>query len=48
VGSGAGADVLAVVLGISLPILDQRLGDEPSLPLTLSSAQAIFGALAAA
>jgi uncharacterized membrane protein len=41
-----GADVLAVVLGIGLPILDQRLGDEPSLPLTLSSVQAIFGALA--
>jgi uncharacterized membrane protein len=41
-----GADVLAVVLGIGLPILDQRLGDESSLPLTLSSVQAIFGALA--
>ncbi len=41
-----GANVVAVGLGIGLPILDERLGDQESLPLASSSAQAIFGALA--
>jgi uncharacterized membrane protein len=40
------ADFAAVALGIGLPILDERLGDQESLPLAGSSAQAIFGALA--
>ena len=39
-------NVLAVALGIGLPILDRQLGDQTSLPLAASSAQAIFGALA--
>jgi len=41
------ANVVAIGLGIGLPILDARLGDEESLPLAASAAQAIFGALAA-
>ena len=40
------ANLVAVALGVALPILDQRLGDQSSLPLAASSAQAIFGALA--
>ena len=40
------ANVVAVALGIGLPILDEHLGDQDALPLTGSSAQAIFGALA--
>jgi len=38
-----GADALAVALGIGLPILDQRLGDEPSLPLTVRRAPFLRG-----
>ncbi|WP_028067681.1 DUF2254 domain-containing protein [Solirubrobacter soli] len=40
------ANFVAVALGIGLPILDEHLGDEASLPLAGTSAQAIFGALA--
>jgi uncharacterized membrane protein len=40
------ANVAAVVLAIGLPLLDEQLGDEHALPLTVASAQAIFGALA--
>jgi uncharacterized membrane protein len=40
------ANVLAVVLAIGLPILDEHLGDTESLPIALSAVQAIFGALA--
>ncbi len=40
------ANVVAVVLAIGLPLLDEQLGDEHALPLTVASAQAIFGALA--
>ncbi|HEX2409852.1 MAG TPA: DUF2254 domain-containing protein [Solirubrobacteraceae bacterium] len=41
-----GANLVAVALGIGLPILDGHLGDQTSLPLAGTSAQAIFGALA--
>ena len=40
------ANVAAVGLGIGLPILDKQIGDEQALPLSLGSAEAIFGALA--
>ena len=40
------ANVAAVVLAIGLPLVDEQLGDEHALPLTIASAQAIFGALA--
>jgi uncharacterized membrane protein len=40
------ANLVAVVLAIGLPLLDEQLGDEHALPLTVASAQAIFGALA--
>jgi uncharacterized membrane protein len=40
------ANVVAVALGIGLPILDERLDDQASLPLAASAVQAIFGALA--
>ena len=40
------ANLIAVALGIGLPILDEQLGDQTSLPLAASAAQAIFGALA--
>jgi uncharacterized membrane protein len=39
-------NVVAIALGIALPILDEQLGDQGSLPLAGSSAQAIFSALA--
>jgi uncharacterized membrane protein len=39
-------NVVAVVLGVALPIVDDHLGDERALPLSLDSVQAIFGALA--
>jgi uncharacterized membrane protein len=41
------ANVVAVGLAIGLPALDQRLGDQRSLTITTSAAEAIFGALAA-
>jgi uncharacterized membrane protein len=40
------ANVVAVALAIGLPLLDEQLGDEHALPLTVASAQAIFEALA--
>jgi len=40
------ANLVAVALGIGLPILDEHLGDQASLPVAGTSAQAIFGALA--
>jgi uncharacterized membrane protein len=40
------ANLVAIVLGIALPILDEHLGDETALPFAASAAQAIFGALA--
>ena len=40
------ANLVAVGLGIGLPILDEQLGDQTTLPLAASAAQAIFGALA--
>ena len=40
------ANVAAVVLAIGLPLVDEQLGDEHALSLTIASAQAIFGALA--
>jgi uncharacterized membrane protein len=40
------ANVVAGGLAIGLPVLDRHLGDERSLTITTSAAQAIFGALA--
>ena len=40
------ANVLAVALALSLPVLDQHLGDRESLPIAAAAVQAIFGALA--
>ena len=40
------ANVIAVVLAICLPLLDQHLGDRDSLPIAAGAVQAIFGALA--
>jgi uncharacterized membrane protein len=40
------ANVVAVGLAIGLPVLDRHLGDERSLTITTSAAEAIFGALA--
>ena len=41
------ANVIAVALGIGLPLLDKSLGDRPSLPIPLSVVEQIMGALAA-
>jgi len=40
------ANVVAVALAIGLPVLDEHIGDQDSLPITTSAAQTIFGALA--
>ncbi len=40
------ANVIAVVLAICLPLLDQHLGDRDSLPIAAGAVQTIFGALA--
>ena len=40
------ANVVAVALAIALPVLDEHIGDQRSLPITTSAAQTIFGALA--
>ena len=40
------ANVVAVALAIGLPVLDEHVGDQRSLPITTSAAQTIFGALA--
>ena len=42
-----GANLLAVALGVTLPFLDETLGDEPTLPINLSAVEQILGALAA-
>jgi uncharacterized membrane protein len=41
------ANVIAVALGIGLPLLDKAIGDRPSLPIPLSVVEQIMGALAA-
>ena len=41
------ANLIAVALGITLPFLDEILGDQPALPITLPAVEAILGALAA-
>ena len=41
------ANVLAVALGVTLPFLDDILGDEPSLPIALSAVEQILGAIVA-
>ena len=40
------ANVVAIALAIVLPVLDEHLGDQRTLPITTSAAQTIFGALA--
>jgi uncharacterized membrane protein len=40
-------NVIAVALGIGLPLLDSALGDRPALPIPLSVVEQIMGALAA-
>ena len=42
-----GANVVAVALGVTLPFLDDTLGDRPALPITLSAVEQILGALVA-
>jgi uncharacterized membrane protein len=41
------ANLIAVALGIGLPLLDSALGDRPALPIPLSVVEQIMGALAA-
>jgi uncharacterized membrane protein len=41
------ANVIAVTLGIALPLLDRAIGDRPALPIPLSVVEQIMGALAA-
>src|SRR5919112_1299493 len=41
------ANLLAVGLGIGLPLLDEALSDRPRLPIPLSVVEQIMGALAA-
>jgi len=41
------ANVIAVALGIGLPLLDSAIGDSPALPIPLSVVEQIMGALAA-
>src|SRR4029079_7545948 len=40
------ANVVAIALAIVLPVLDEHIGDQQSLPISTSAAQTIFGALA--
>jgi uncharacterized membrane protein len=40
------ANVVAVALAVGLPVLDEHIGDQQSLPISTSAAQTIFGALA--
>ena len=42
-----GANLVAVALGITLPLLDGVLDDQPSLPISLSAVEQVLGALAA-
>ena len=41
------ANLIAVVLGICLPLLDETLSDRPKLPIPLSAVEQFLGALAA-
>jgi len=41
-----GANVVAVALAIALPVVDEHIGEQRSIPITTSAAQTIFGALA--
>jgi uncharacterized membrane protein len=41
------ANAVALALGLVAPLLDQALGERPTLPLALSSVEQILGALAA-
>src|SRR4051794_13686984 len=41
------ANVIAVTLGIGLPLLDRAIGDRAALPIPLSVVEQIMGALAA-
>ena len=40
------ANVVAIALAILLPVVDEHIGDQRTLPITTSAAQTIFGALA--
>ena len=40
------ANVVAIALAIVLPVVDEHIGDQRTLPITTSAAQTIFGALA--
>ena len=40
------ANVVAVALAVGLPVLDEHIGEQRSIPITTSAAQTIFGALA--
>ena len=41
------ANVLAIALGLTLPFLDEILGDRPSLPIAISAVEQLLGGLAA-
>lgn len=41
------ANVLAIALGITLPFLDEILGDRPTLPIAISAVEQLLGGLAA-
>jgi uncharacterized membrane protein len=41
------ANLLAIALGLTLPFLDELMGDRPTLPIRLSSVELLLGALAA-
>jgi uncharacterized membrane protein len=41
------ANLLAIALGITLPFLDEIIGDEPTLPITLSVVEVLLAGLAA-
>ena len=40
-----GANLAAIALGLTLPLVDDALGDRPSLPIALSAVEQILGAL---
>jgi uncharacterized membrane protein len=41
------ANLIAIALGVTLPFLDEILGDEPRLPIELSAVETLLGGLAA-
>jgi uncharacterized membrane protein len=41
------ANLIAIALGVTLPFLDEILGDEPRLPIGLSAVETLLGGLAA-